>query len=134
MRNHTLPTTLLALFSGILIGVAATCFLARQASARRDALLVNIYQGLAGARSVAYESEWRYAEAYANQMSVVMLMEHAKEAVGFDLIPWSLSTPFSSAMQSLVMPVPNTSWPQAEIATQRARLTNLRRLSTCEVR
>ncbi|AXV81377.1 hypothetical protein [Ralstonia solanacearum] len=113
------------LVSGIVLGSLITSFLASLAVERRDAVVVSSYQGLEGARSLQAEGAGHKLDAYSHQANMVAVMEQKKGALGLDLVPWSLWTPFSSIAQTLIIPTPNNSWSDAVLQVQKNRLVQL---------
>ena len=116
---------LLCLASGILIGSLITSYLASLAVERRDAVVVSAYHGLEGARSLQAERAGHTLDAYTHQANMVAVMEQKNGALGLDLVPWSLWTPFSSIAQAFIVPTPKNSWSDQALQAQKNRLTQL---------
>ena len=116
---------LLYLVSGIVIGSLVTSYLASLAVERRDAVVVSTYHGLEGARSLQAARAGQPLDAYAHQANMVAVMEHKNGALGLDLVPWSLWTPFSSIAQALIVPTPKNSWSDGALQAQKNRWTQL---------
>lgn len=123
--NCTAGRIALFMCLGVVIGSLVTCFLAKVAMDRRDAVVVSLYQGLEGVRSFQTEKVGNTLDAYAHQANVVAIMEQKQKLLGLDLVSWSLWTPFASFVQSLIVPTPNNNWSEGEVRTQKNRLEML---------
>jgi len=119
------PRYFVLVLVGIMIGSLMTSFLALIAVERRDAIVISFYHGLEGARSIQTEQAGYALDAYAHQANMVAIMEQKKEALGLDLVPWSILTPFSSVAQTFIVPTPPNNWTEREVQVQRNRLLKL---------
>ncbi|TSJ82538.1 hypothetical protein [Chitinimonas sp. BJB300] len=125
IQEKFFPRCLGLFLLGIVIGSLVTCFLASLAVERRDAILMSTYHGLEGAHSLQAEQVGHRLDAYTHQANVVSIMEQKEKAIGLDLVPWSLITPFSSSAQTIIVPSPSNDWTEKELAIQKNRLMKL---------
>ena len=97
-----------------------------QATERRDAFIISMYQGLEGANLLQAERQKNSLEAYAHQANIVAVMENKNKYFGLELLPWGYLNPFISFALTPIVPTPDNNWSEEMIKTQKTRLDQIK--------